>query len=555
MHPTSPADRLAQAIDDVVLMLERSVRHYPADLPVGHHARRGRWHPSPRLWQRDICLAFGFERLCILERHIEVSRCHAEATLVSERLDQTLLSAAEREILTQRALGLLPGTEKGRLLDICACPELRPRVISRTAPELIAAVEQVARVYSLSTALVYGQFVLAGLRTEEELSRHGDRLDTLLDRVVSFPAVAQWLAREPDAHTETDSPFWAGLAFAVRTALWQMLPRHAGHQFLLTQVVDACLSESGLAGSSLGLALLDATVLDRLGLDTQFLVTEGVVSLAVAAGERRLYWEVTADAPLYEEAPPGCRYLDLAGLFALSYAALGRYLSSLGRWDKACDSYGRALELCPGNVEVMTAFASCMLRHEQPQEAIQVLRQALAENRDSAEAWHLLANAYTVLTDWPKAMDAFRHAIRLRPDSAEVYNNMGYAYTQMGDTGQAVAAFEAALEHEPGYYQAHFNLGNLFLDQRDYDRAIEHYRAAVRIEPSLTAGHYNMGRAHYEKHDLDAAIRCYQLALQHNPKHYGAWYNLGIAYRDKGMTERAVEALEQAVVINPNLMR
>lgn len=552
-HAAAP-ERVAQAIADVTALLARSARHYPADLPADHCDRRSR-RPNRPVWRPDLFSVSGFDQRSGLERHVEVCRCQAEALLVSERLGEVLLGAAERDELTRRALGILPGTEAGRMQDIYSCAPARPRAASRTAGELVALVEEISHTYGLSTALAYGLFVVAGLREEEELVRYGERLDALFVRVISAPAVAPWLARRPERCPASNSESAVGLAFAARAALWQMRPDRTGPQFLLTQVIDACLSGSGPAGSSLGLALFDAIILCRLGLPSRFLIAEGVLSLAVTADERTLYWEVTANVPLYEEAPPNCRDLDLAEVFALSYSRLGAYLAGMGRWDKAWDSYHRALALKPRSVEVMTDFASCRLRHEEPKEAIRILKLALAENRDSVEAWHLLANACTVLADWPRAMDAFRHALRLRPDSAEIYNNMGFAYMRMGDSSQAVAAFETALEHQPDYYQAHFNLGNLFLERQESERAIEHYRAAVRIEPGLAAAHYNMGRAFYEKHDLDAAIRCYQTALQHNPKHYGAWYNLGIAYRDKGMTERAVEALEQAVVINPNLMK
>ncbi len=552
---TASPERLAQAIAEVTALLERTARYYPADLPIDHHDRHRRQRPSQAIVRADILCTYGFSQRPNIERHVETSRCHAEALLVSERLNETLLGAAERDELTRRALGILPGTEAGRIRDIFACPEARPRAVNHTAAELVTFVEQVSRTYGLSTALAYGQFIIAGLREEEELVRYGERLDTLFTRIISTPAVAQWLSHEPERTLDPSPALAAGLVFAARAALWQMRPERAGPQFLLTQVIDAYLSDSGPVGCSLGLALFDAIMLDRLGLQTRFLIADGVLSLAVEAGEKSLYWEVTTSAPLYEEAPRNCRDLDLAELFAVSYGRLGGFLAGTGRWDKACDSYRRALELKPQSVEVMTEFASCRLRHDEPQEAVRILKQALAENRDSVEAWHLLANAYTVLADWPRAMDSFRHALRLRPDSAEVYNNMGFAYTRMGDTSQAIAAFEAALEHQPDYYQAHFNLGNLFLEKQEIDRAIEHYRAAVRIEPGFTAAHYNMGRAYYDKHELDAAIRCYQTALQLNPKHYGAWYNLGIAYRDKGMTTRAVEALEQAVALNPNLMR
>jgi len=549
-------DRLAQAIKEVECLLERSATHYPDGLPPEQYVRLADW-AGLRPSDSGLVMQFPeqFARLDPTRQHLEVGRCHAEALLISERLCEAMLTTPQREELTQRALGILPDSEAGRFLEILACPDLKPRKIANSAPLLLRAVEDLEKNFGWSTALAYGQLVVAGLRTEEEFSRYGQRLDHLFNQIISSRAVAQWLTPPRPEETTEKHELLHGLLWHARDALWRVRPDRVSTPFLLTQVIDGYMSDRGGVGNSLGLAMLDSIVIGRLGFRPHFLLCDGVISLEVPVAAHTAHWSVVDPEPLSDDRPPGARRLDTAEIFAFTYASLATAHSGRGMWDRAMEAYARALELKPDSVDVLTSRAVCHLRREMPGDAVSTLRRVIEIAPDSAEAYHQLGNAYTMMSDWPRALDAFRHAVKLRPDGADIYNNMGIAYMRAGDLGQATAAFETALEVKPDYYQAHFNLGNLYLGTKDHDRAIRHYRDAVRIEPGFVPAYYNMGQACYNKGDLDGAIHSYQRALDLNPKHFGAWHNLGIAFRDKGMTQKAVEALEKAVAINPNLLR
>jgi tetratricopeptide (TPR) repeat protein len=550
-------ERVARAIDEVESTLERTAKYYPDDLPADHYARRTGWHIELHRAANGFVryVPEEFARLEPLRRQVEIARAQAEALLVSERLDEVILGAQQREELTQRALGILPGTEADRLREVFACPELQPRHFARSTAAMMVAFEQIERDFGRATALTYCMLSIAGLRQEEEITRYGDRLDRVFDRLISAPPVIQALEEEiPDDPTgEFNVRF--RLLVVVREQLWLMKPNRVSVEFLLTQVIDNYLGTQSGVGNSLGLAMLDSIILGKLGFRTNYLIEDGVLRLEVLAANRSVYWELTGPVPLSFVPIVSGRLVDPRDLFAITYGSLATMCFTRGMWDRSVEAYQRTLELNPISVETRTSLAVCLLRQQRPNDAVQELRACLELDANSPEVHHQMGNAQAMLSNWPKAIDSFKRALRIRPDMAEVYNNLGFAYLHSGNNAQAVAAFEAAIEHRADYYQAHFNLANLHMEQQQYDLAIKHYREATRIEPKFVAAYYNMGRAHYEKHDLDDAIHCYQKAVALNPKHFGAWHNLGIAYRDKGQTQKAVEALERAVTINPNLMR
>jgi tetratricopeptide (TPR) repeat protein len=556
--PGTRAESVARAVADVEANLERFGQYYPADLPAHHHARRAGWRIGLR-WTDDgfvRCYPSEFASLRPLQRALETERCHATALLVSERLNEVILTQQQREELGQRALGILPDSEAARYHELFSCPPLLPRRICRSARELVAGVGAIEEEMGRATAIGFGMLTLAGLRHEHELVKYGERIDRLFARVVAAPDVIQALNVEvPADDPAASASAQVNLLVTVREALWQLLPGRVSTEFLLTQVIDAYIGEKPGGGNSLGLALVDSIIIARLGFAVSYRISDGVLSLRVKAADQLLHWNVIRREPLSAAPDARARELNLTDLFAVAYGSLATLCFTRSMWDRALDCYNRQLELTPGSAETLTSLAACYLRKQSPTDAIKMCKAALEIAPDSAETLHQLGNAHAMTNSWPKAIDSYKKALRVRPEYAEVYNNLGFAYMRSEMPDQAVAAFETAIEKRPDYFQAHYNLGNLHLERGEHDRAIGYYRDAVRLEPKFVGAFYNLGRAYYEKQDLDGAIHSYQKAVQLNPKHFGAWHNLGIAYRDKGLTDKAVAALEKAVSINPNLMR
>lgn len=551
-------EAVARALAEVENQLDLDADYYPRNLPPDHYARLTDWH-SRRYGSRkvtDAGLHLPFDQLSPLARHMEIDRCHAEALLVHERLNEIIIDLREREQLVQRALGIIPSAEADRFAEIHSCPEFRPRYIAESSRDLVAAIAAIETELGAATALAYGLFVLAGLRARAEFATYGRKLDTLLDRITSAPSVIQTLNQRgiDGGHPGFEARF--RLLVAVRERIWQLKPgRVAPDGFLLTKVIDAMLGTRPSVGNALGLAILDAIVISRFGFEVRYRLESGILRLEVMVENRSVYWEPTVPSPLSLVPIAAGDRLNVADIIALSYGSLATSYFTRGLWDKSLENYRRVLELKPESAETVASIGACHLHRGHPQEAIKTFEDAIRLDPEAAEHYHALGNAWAMMNQWPRAIDAYKKALKLRPDYVEALFNIGLAFRNAGQTASAVAAFEAAIELRPEYVAAHTALGNLHLENGRPEEAIRHHREAARFEPGSASAHYNLGQAYYAKGQLDHAIHAYQRAVDLNPKHAGAWHNLGIAYRDKGLKQKAVQALEKAVTLNPNLMR
>ncbi len=557
---------LVTAVGVVDARLAVARRYLPEDLPICHYARLTGWRPADLAlisWVPGRSKTSGPQPAAI-RRELEVNRSHAESQLVREVLSELILDPDEKDRLTARALGCLPGTERARFSEFVGIPELSPRALLRSGAELLAGLETLGAAVGPATALAYGMFVVAGMRAREQLLAQSEKLDRLFERVTSGPAVIQALDRavgfkdHPErAGTQADASFQAELRvlLAVRDRLWELKLGRVGTAFLLPQVLDAYLGTEHTVGNSLGLAVVDAIIVGKLGFPVRFHVEDDVCHLEVLVQNKSVYWETVRPGPLSFFPVGSSRRLEPADLFGLTHASIAASYFSRGRLDQAIDHYKRSIDLSPDSAPGYNSLAACYLRKQEPEEAVRAAKAALAYAIETPEVYQNLGNAFALMQRWPKAIEAFRKAIALRPDYVEAYNNLAFAYYRAGDTPQALAAFETALQFRPSYAEGHFNLATVCLEMADFDRAVTHFRETLRLHPGMVQAHYNLGQALYRRGELDAAVNSYRKTVQLDPNHYGAWHNLGIALRDRGETDKAVQALERAVAINPNLMR
>lgn len=568
---TARGQRVAGAIERVDALLQRNARRYPAALPPYHYARLTGWAPPDRVDGMGNPWAFaGVEAGAFagtVQRQLEICRAQAEAVLVDEELDGMMLNPDEREQMICRALGVPPTTERDRFGEIYANPALRPNAITRTNTDFLAALDTISTEMSPGTALAYGMLILGGMRAEEQLFRYAERIDKIFARITSAPSVIQALDRAAllidntrrgvKSATSQDSGAQAffGILLAVHEQLWALKPHRASTPFFLAQVIDNYLGPQAGVGNSLGLAVFDAVIVNKLGFEVRYHIESDVIHLEIPIEKRSIYWDVTRPSALSYVPIANGRRLEFRELLAITCGSIAAVYFHQGRIEKAIELYKRQLEITPDSADTLNCLATCYIRQRMPERAAEMANKALGFAPESSPAYYNLGNALALMERWPRAIEALKKAIEIEPDYVEAYNNLGFAFQRSGRHEQAIGAFEAAVERRPEYPQAHFNLGNVYLELERFEPAIACYREAARLQPSMAQAYYNMGQAEYGRGHLDDAITCYRHAVEVNPKHYGAWHNLGIVYRDKGMKAKAVEALEKAVTINPNLMR
>nr|AKL79694.1 MamA [Candidatus Magnetococcus massalia]CRH04726.1 Magnetosome protein MamA, magnetosome associated protein, Tetratricopeptide TPR_2 repeat protein [Candidatus Magnetococcus massalia] len=100
--------------------------------------------------------------------------------------------------------------------------------------------------------------------------------------------------------------------------------------------------------------------------------------------------------------------------------------------------------------KVSSILGMALIQSEQYEEAVAVLKSAIADNPDNFNIHYRLGLALDHLERYEEALEAFQGAMKLRPDEPRVYRSIGFAMEQLGMRDQAVQLFKRAAQLEEG---------------------------------------------------------------------------------------------------------
>jgi tetratricopeptide (TPR) repeat protein len=256
-------------------------------------------------------------------------------------------------------------------------------------------------------------------------------------------------------------------------------------------------------------------------------------------------------------------YLSLAGknaALALQYnpdSAKGVLAAAVvdlesGKTQAAMDGFSKALQLDPGNPEVLTFKARAFADLGQLPQEESVYREIMRQRPNYWLAYNQLGNNLFRQTRYQEAADAFGEAAAVAPRAALPLANQGAMYILLNQDQDAEDAFRRSLERAPNEF-AYSNLGLIGFKQGNYPRAIEYYKKALDINPKNHRSWRNLGDSYAMVGDSKKRIESYTRAadtlsdsLRVNPKPAANWVTLSFYHAKLGLKSDAEADLKNA---------
>ena len=198
---------------------------------------------------------------------------------------------------------------------------------------------------------------------------------------------------------------------------------------------------------------------------------------------------------------------------------LGNAYLQNGRHNMALAEFKSALQLTPGNYDLMYDIGLVYLLWNNPEDAIVYFEDVLAIRPDHAPAINSMGNAYLALKDYDQAILYYQ-----KINDGMVYGtpympmaNMGLAYFNKGDYAKAEECYKAALKMEPNYVNALVLLGQLQIETGNTQEALKNLQKAARLESSAPVVQYYLGQAYAKSGDRVQAATAFENALKTAP--------------------------------------
>lgn len=185
-------------------------------------------------------------------------------------------------------------------------------------------------------------------------------------------------------------------------------------------------------------------------------------------------------------------------------------------------------------------------------EAIPFLKEAAA--RDAQNLPLRLALAHSCL--WTKqnqcVMDVYREILALNSESAEADMLAGEALDEMKDNEGSTKMFRAAVKANPKEPNVHFGLGYLLWTQKLYEEAAREFHAELANDPNHIQAMLYLADAEMQMNQMEDSGPLLERVVKTDPALGLAHLDLGILYGDHGRNEEALKELTIAEKLMPN---
>ena len=223
-----------------------------------------------------------------------------------------------------------------------------------------------------------------------------------------------------------------------------------------------------------------------------------------------------------------------------------------GEYQRAVDVYREALAQDPGNARTYYDLALALDRLGKMAEEREALQKAISIDSTIARAHNQLGFINLQAGQEAEAERELKAAIALDPGYAEAQNNLGVLYGQQGKNREAEELLRQATENNPQYTQAFINFGLILAGESRFPEAEQPIRTALKISPDNSQALTVLAMVLTRMTRTEEGIGYFHKVIELEPKSSGAHLNLGIAYADEFNLEGALAEFSEAVKLDPN---
>ena len=272
---------------------------------------------------------------------------------------------------------------------------------------------------------------------------------------------------------------------------------------------------------------------------------------------------------------------------------------TLENWPEAIEAYKKIISLedseSTNYLYHQNELCNAMLKNKQYAEAIDLLKDLLAQNPKETSFAFTLAQAYTLIGEFQIGVNLYNKLLDdLPPEQSEIIikyiSNLICAWAQdlfkKGEYNQAFDKFFEALKYNEENDEVYYQLGKCNYYIKSFQDSIAHFKRAIAIKPHESKYYFGLGCAYdemgsvknakiafYDAINIDPmniqariayaisltkeleyaqSIEQFAEVLKYIPDNADTLYNLALAYELVGDIERAIKFYKKAIDADNN---
>ena len=242
-------------------------------------------------------------------------------------------------------------------------------------------------------------------------------------------------------------------------------------------------------------------------------------------------------------APSSADAVRLEILIGMAHYGLGEYAAAVPYLRKVTASD-------PQNLPYRLMLAQSCMWSKQYQCVLDVYKEMLNLNAESAEADMLAGEALDQMQNHQGAMDEFRAAIKANPKAPNAHFGLGYLLWTQDQFEEAAKEFQAELANIPESAQALAYLADADIHLGKEDDALPLAEKAVQIDPSIAKAHIDLGILYADRNRQKDAVKEFKAAIKLSPNDQDPHWRLARLYQAMGKQEEAKAEFEKTKTLH-----
>ncbi len=199
----------------------------------------------------------------------------------------------------------------------------------------------------------------------------------------------------------------------------------------------------------------------------------------------------------------------------------------------------------------LTDRATMLLESGRPQLALEVLEDHLVQQPNDAEAYALMAWAYSDLDQYKKGIEAADQAIGLDAEDYYGYFMKGCLLHEMQEWGKAQKVIQEALRLEPKDADLYARSADIYISESEWQKALDKSDAGIELNPRHFGCWIAQSRALARLRRFEEAEHPTDTAQQLKPEHQEGFISRGLIAQLQGESLAARGFFIEALRIEP----
>lgn len=245
-----------------------------------------------------------------------------------------------------------------------------------------------------------------------------------------------------------------------------------------------------------------------------------------------------------------------AGLRAKAQTSIGFIFFQQGAWQDAEEAFLEATRARHEDVLAWRNLGLVRIERQNYPGAVHALQTAMELAPGDPEIVLELASALVDSARGPEAVQLLTRSLEAHPQNAALWASLGRAHQQLGSPDQAALAYQRAIEVDPGNADgeaasAAAQVASIRYQQGDFDAAVQSARQAVEWAPSSAEAWHVLGLAQQAMGELGAAAESLNRATTLEPARADLFLDLGHILVANNSLQPAETAFSRALSLDP----